>query len=64
MVGHCLRLLYLRQWLFYFVLIWTDVSLHFSIVNRINLLYYCDVCLCIISIGNFAIDIKPRAFSV
>ena len=27
-------------------------------------LYYCVVCLCIISIGNFAIDIKPRAFSV
>ena len=33
-------------------------------VNRINFLYYCVVCLCIISIGNFAIDIKPRAFSV
>lgn len=42
----------------------TDVSWLFLNVNRINLLYYCDVCLCIISIGNFAIDIKPRAFSV
>lgn len=35
-----------------------------SNVNRINFLYYYVVCLCIISIGNFAIDIKPRAFSV
>lgn len=36
----------------------------FSNVNRINFLYYCVVCLCIISIGNFAMVIKPRAFSV
>lgn len=49
---------------FYFVLSCTDVSLLFPNVNRINFLYYCVVCLCIISIGNFAIDIKPRAFSV
>ena len=40
----------------FFVLSYTDVSLFFSNVNRFNFLYYCVVCLCIISIDNFAID--------